>query len=59
MPIIENLGLELLRVLLLTTMMHALIIKVFYRGALDVSSDIKFLFLSPKVMTVANSGADN
>ena len=56
--IIENSGLELTRVLLLTTMTHALTITVFCRGALDASSIVSATF-SPEVMTMANSGANN
>ena len=45
MPIVEKSGLELTGVILLTAMTHALVIRVFFRGTLDVSSNIKFLFV--------------
>ena len=46
MPIIEAL-ISFNGVLLLTTMTHVLVIREFCIGALDVSSDIKFLFVLP------------
>ena len=43
--IIKNSGLELTQLLMLNTMMQVLVIIVFCRDALDISSDIKFLFV--------------